>query len=58
MLYRFSTVLLTNWYTNGLREMSDRKSEHIDVAAAEALGVGATCDHTNRSITFLKVFAI
>ena len=57
MLVRFRMALLTSWYTKGLRETSERRSEHTLAAAAWALGSGGICRHTSVSMTFLKVFA-
>jgi hypothetical protein len=58
ILKRLSTVVEIRLYANGLRDTSLRRSEHIDVPAALAFGDGATCAHSNLSITFLNVFAI
>ena len=58
MLKRFRIAALMRLYTNGFRDRSERMSAHIEVAAAWALGAGATCTHISRSSTFLKLFAI
>jgi hypothetical protein len=58
MLNLLSTVVEMRLYTNGLRDTSLRISTHMEVPAALAFGDGATCAHSNRSITFLNVLAI
>jgi hypothetical protein len=58
MLNLFKTVALIKLYTKGLRLTPERKSLATEVAAALALGAGATCAHINLSITFLNEFAI